>query len=242
MDKRTFILAIIKKYELLLASGLIIILLIILAINFMLPNFQRAKLIFSQKLTLQQRYEKLTHKDKALLEMDAKFLQETYPKISWILPEYKDFVSLFSAFDLLQEKTGVTILRTNFQFGTISTRSASLIRSFGIESFTVPLTIEVAGNMSQLQKFQEMVANLSGRLIILDNSQWTFKKNNIAVRFDGRAFFYPVSAEIGAIDSPLPSLSKEKEEILKKIAQNIHIESIEEDQKRISSGKSNLFQ
>ena len=243
IERRTYFIAILKKYELLIASGLIIVIVGALAILYLLPNFNRAKLIFLQQLVLKQKYEKLTQKDKALSEIDYKFFQETYPKIGWVLPESKDYVSLFSTFDSLQVKTGVIIRRTSFQLGTISTTSAALARSSNIDSFAVPLSIEVVGDIAQLQKFQSFLSNLSGRLIAIDSSQWKFKKDGtVMVGFKGRAYFYPVPGEIGGIDNPLPSLGKEKEEILKKIAQNNPIETETAGQDKISSGKNNLFQ
>lgn len=238
-----YFITVFKKYAILFASGAAMVVIGVLTILLLLPNFRQAKLIFSQQMVLQQQKDRLSQKDKALEEVDYKYFQDAYPKINWVLPESKDFVSLFSTFDSIQSKTGLTVLKANFQLGLISTGSSTLAKTTSAGAYTVPLSIDVAGDIPKLQKFLKSFSDFSGRFITIDEIRWKFKSDgSVLAELVGKAYFYPVPSQIGSLDTPLPLFDKQKEEILANIAQISLAETEAVEFEKIPIGKRDLFQ
>ena len=112
-----------KKYEIIGVSSLVILSVLALSYYFLLPNLRKAQEIFSQQKQLRARLTILRKKDELLSTIDSKVYQENINKLTGILPGSKDYVSLFNTFDNLQIESGVTILKTDLQLGSISTQS-----------------------------------------------------------------------------------------------------------------------
>lgn len=236
-------LSILHQYEVLIASGAVILLVIFLTFNMLLPNLNRANQIYAQEQSLRKKMELLTQKDNILSSLDSQYYKDAFVKSNQVLPESKDYVSLISTFDFLERQANVTVVRTDFQLGVISTSSANLVKSADTPAYVIPITIEVMGDLQGLGKFLDLVSNYNGRLMIFDNVSVNNKQNNIlSAAFSGQAFFYPLPTTLGPIDSPLPRLEKNQEAILTKISLlNLPTEtSVELDKKNV--GKKNLFQ
>lgn len=236
---------IIRRYELIIGSFIIIFFVIALSIFSLLPNFVRTGKINSERQVLRDKLSVLKEKDNRLASLDNSVYQSTFVKINQLLPEGKDYVSLFSTFDALEQKTGVKIVRTEFQLGVVSTSSARLARaSGGIPAYIVPLTVGVQGESSSIQKFIESLRDFSGRIINVEEVKLEKTETNISqVAISGQAFFYPLSSTLGKVDSPLPKLDRSQEEILNKIAQITPAPAVtSEELDKVSVGKKNLFQ
>jgi len=209
-----------KKYETIIASSIVIIVVLFLTYFLLVPNFLKAFEIIRQQKSLLTRLENLRTKDTALAKIDSQSYKNNFSKISKIMPEAKDFVSLFNRFDVLQSQTQVTILRTDFQLGVVSTGSGKLTKAPGTDAYLVPMTFEALGDISSMQKFIVALSDLSGRLLTIDVVRVAFKSGNtIQASFDGQAYFYPLSSTIGSVEAPLPATNPKSEEILKKISQ-----------------------
>lgn len=243
MKKKINYLVLLRQYEILIASGAVLLLILFLVFNMLLPNLARANQIYAQGQTLRKKLEILKKKDSALSSLDYEFYKDVFLKSSQILPENKDYVSLIGTFDLLEKQSGVTILRTDFQLGVVSTSSATFLRAGGTPAFVIPVSIEVLGDFSTIAKFLKLVDSLAGRLMIFDDVTVSSKPGSgLDAVFNGRAFFYPLPTTLGPIESPIPTLEKDQEAILTKVSQiSLPVESATELEKG-SIGKKNLFE
>lgn len=244
MKKKFDYLSYVRKYEIVIASAAVLVLVIILVFNMLLPNLNRANEIYAQGQTLKKKLEVLKQKDGLLSSLDYQYYKDIYLKSNFVLPEDKNYVTLIGTFDLLEKESAVTITRTDFQLGVVSTSSANLTRAVGTPAYVIPVTLEVTGTFAGLQRFLEAVANVVGRLMVFDDVSVVYKPGGVlSASFTGRAFFYPLPTTLGSIDSPLPRPDKNQEAIMKKIAElNLPQDtgSVELDKAKV--GKNNLFQ
>lgn len=235
---------IIRKYEIIIASMVVFIITLVLSYFILIPNFTTAKNISDQQSLLQKRFSSLHEKDKTLRGLDNQYYKENLSKLNQILPGSKDFVSLLSRFDVLQSKAQVLIVKTDFRLGVISTSSAGLVKAPGTNAYMIPVSFEVSGNVSSLNKFIETLTDLTGRLITTDEIKVNYKEDNtIQANFKGKAYMYPLPMLIGALDSPLPKLDNKAGDLLKRVA-GIPLVEIAETEKKIetlSVGKKDLF-
>ncbi len=239
----------IRRYELLIGSAIVIICVALLSIFLLKSNFVQAAKISSEKKVLAEKLSVLKEKDNRLSSLDSAFYQSAFTKMNKILPEEKDYVSLFYAFDNLEKETGVVILRTEFQIGVISTSSARLTKAGGgIPAYAVPLSVMVEGNASSIENFISRLSNLASRFIDVESVKQTksLDGGSLQALINGRAFFYPLPSTIGKIDSPLPKLEVAQNEILQKIAEIVpsqgEILTGAEEAEKIEVGKKNPFQ
>lgn len=231
-----------RRYEVIIASSIVLSIVCVLGFVFLLPNFNRVQQVYREQKEFKKKITVLRSKNNILSSMDFAFYQENYPKVRQVLPERKDYVALFSTLDALEEKTQVTILRMDFQLGVVSTSSAKLKRFLETSAFMIPLTLEISGDIFSIKTFLESLDDLSGSLIKINSIRWETKGESYAqVVFDGQAFFYPPALTLASIDSPLPKLSEEEEKILDKITQ-IEIKAKVEKEEEFVIGKKNLFE
>lgn len=244
MKKKVDYLSYIRKYEIVIASTFVLGLVIILVFNMLLPNLDRANEIYAREQTLRKKLEVLKQKDSILSSLDYQYYKNIFLKSNFVLPEDKNYVSLVGTFDLLEKETAVTITRTDFQLGVVSTSSANLTRAVGTQAFIIPITIEVMGRFDSLQRFLTAVTNLTGRLMVFDDVSVVYKPEGIlSASFTGRAFFYPLPTALGPVDSPLPRPDKNQEAIMKKISElNLPQDIGSADLEKENVGKGNLFQ
>ncbi|MBI4990998.1 hypothetical protein HZB96_02780 [Candidatus Gottesmanbacteria bacterium] len=243
MKKSKDYLNFIRQYEILIASSAVVLLVFILSYVLLLPNFSRANTIFREQRTLSGRLDNLKKKDSALVALDYQYYKDNFPKISKVLPENKDYVSLFSTFDDLERKTGVSIVRTDFALGVVSTDSGRLTRSPTSLAFLLPINVEMVGGLSQLRNFIKSLNDFSGRFITIDQIQWNKKGEGIfLLSLGGKAYFYPLPSTLGSIDSPLPKIERIGENILARISQIQLVSESESDLDKITVGKKDLFQ
>lgn len=242
MNKTVDYISYFRRYEFLIASAVVILVVFLLSFVLLLPNFNRANTIFRQQADLKQRLDNLKKKDSALVSVDYQYYKDNFGKVSLVLPESKDYVSLFSTFDALEQKFGVSVVRTDFQLGVVSTNSAKLSKAPNSAAFLLPINIEVMGKLPQLLNFIKALSDFSGRFMTLSAAQWTQKGENILLlTLSGKAYFYPLPTTLGSIDTPLPKIDKQTEEILTKIAQ-IQLSSDAQDLDKVAVGKKDLFQ
>lgn len=244
MKKKIKYLDYIKKYEISIASVLVILLVIFLVFNTLIPNINRADQIYSQGQDFKKRLDILTHKNNILASLDYQLYKDTFAKLNQVLPESKDYVSLIISFDALEKQTGVKILRSDFQLGVFSTNSAKLVQIPGNSAYPVPLSLEVLGDLESIKKVQKTIANLTGRFMVFDEMSTATKPDGILdVTFTGKAFFYPLPTTLGSVDTPLLMADKLQEAILKSIGE-LNLPSISESSEidKNSVGKTNLFE
>lgn len=241
MNILTKYLSILKKYETIAASLVVVAITLLLSYFLLLPNFMQSRQIISQQKKLNARLSLIEQKDKALSALNETYYKENFAKMNLILPSSKDYISLFDRLDELQLKTGVVIMSTNFQLGVISTGSATISKVAGMQSSMIPLTFEAVGDISSIKNFIDSLKEISGRFISLDSVSWTFKENMVRANFNARAYYYPLSQTIGSIDSPIPKMSKNNDSLLQKISQLPAVVPVSESFSSINVGKKDLF-
>lgn len=236
------IISYLKQYEIIVISCIVIIVLIILSFNYLIPNINKASEISSQYKDLQSKINSLKVKDDSLTALDQQYFKDNFPKIGIILPENKDFVSLFDTFDTLEKKTGVSITRTNFQLGIVSTGSAKLVKPVSGSSMNITISLGIVGNVAEIKKFLTELRSLTGRLITIEKLDWVNKGgDSIEMGLLGKAFYSPYPSTLGSVSSPLPKINPKQEEILTKISKNKIAADDESDGQSVSVGKKNLF-
>lgn len=241
MQHFSFYLKFLRTYEILISSALVICVTFALVFTLLIPNFAKSQQIFENERVLKVRLSQLKQKDEFLAKINYDSYQETLPKIFSVLPFQKDFVSLFDRFDQLQQKTGVTLSRSDFALGVISTGSAQLIKQTVKNSISIPMTMEVLGTKSQVQNFLDALVDLSGRIITITDIQWQLKEDGqMQALIKGKTFFALLPTTLGNIDTPLATLSKSKQGIFNTIAE-IPTSLIQEEPQQIPVGKKNLF-
>lgn len=236
--------ALLRQYEIIIASSVVLLLVLFLSVNILLPNLNQANQILAQEKNLKNRVDLLTAKYKQLNSMDDQYFKDVFVKLNQVFPESKDYVSLIGTFDILEKQSGASIEKTDFQLGAISTTSSSFVKAAGVPAFVVPLNIEIVGNLETVRKFLDAVGDFTGRLIVFDDMSMTIKPSGLLdIVFNGRAFFYPLPTTIGSIDSPLPKMEKSQEDILSKVSTMPLIDSgSTKDFDKSNIGKKTLFE
>lgn len=232
-----------RSYEVLISSFIVIATVIVLVITLLIPNFQKARKIFSEHQNLAKKLVAIKKKDEELSKINYQLFKDTLPKIILVLPYQKDFVSLFTRFDQLQSKTGVTILRTDFQLGVISTTSANIAKQEMKGTFFIPMSVEVVGTQPQIEQFIDSLSDVTGRLITISEIQWQFREDqSITAAINGKAYFTPLPVSLGTLETTLPQFNKSQQSLFDKVSQNsdLDIPFVETD--TIPTGKKNLFE
>lgn len=232
-----------KYYEITIASCVVIIVLAFSSYLYLIPNILHAKLIYDQGKLLQNKLSVVRQKDSSLSNFDSTLYKNVLIHLGEILPESRDYVSFFTTFDNLEQRTGVRIAKTDIQLGLLSTQSGRLVKQANSPAYVIPITLEVVGDTQTIPAFFSGLQNLEGRLITINSIQWSSKSNRpdeIHADIGGYAYYYPLPGSLGKVDSPLPKLSKKQEEIITKI-QSQHIEVKVDDFTTVKVGVKNLF-
>lgn len=233
-DKKAIIIFF-HKYEVLIASGVVLVLVLFLVLYLLIPNLRRSDEIYAHSQTLSSKLDVLTKKHRFLSSLDSQYYRDAFLKLNQIIPEGKDFVSLMTTFDYLEKQSGVSLVRTDFPLGMVS----NLPTGVNI----VPIALGIKGSLESVKTFMDLISNFNGRFMVFDNiSVANDQTGMLAVSLQGRAFFYPLPTTLGPVDTPLPQLNKSQEEILAKVnTLSLSTESsVELDKSQI--GKKNLFQ
>lgn len=243
MKNSAHYLALIKKYEIILISGIIIGVVLILSFLFLKPNFEKANSINKEQVVLKSRLEKLTSKDNQLSNLDYVFYRDSFPKINEVLPESKEYASLFSTFDNMEKNLGVTLTKTDFQLGVVSTNSSQLVRDVGSSAYVVPMTIEVIGDLASIKKFINSLSDYTGRFMTIESLTWELNSlGYYVVSLNGKTYYYPFPTTLGNIDAPLPKISTNQDKIFNAISK-IKIIVDDNSSSNVSNlGKKDLFQ
>ncbi|OGG06933.1 hypothetical protein A3D05_06660 [Candidatus Gottesmanbacteria bacterium RIFCSPHIGHO2_02_FULL_40_24] len=242
-EKNKQILKLIKKYEFLVSSVTVIVFVLFLTVKLLIPNITKAREIYRDGNRLRERLTRLQRKERTLSSIDGKLFQDNFVKLNYVIPASRDYVLLFTTLDQLQQKLGISISRTDFQLGAISSVSALTKKDPGTNSYLVPLSLEVIGTPDQLQNFLLSLSDLSGRLITTGQIRLEILDFGlIRAVIDGNTYFNPLPESIGKIDSQLPEYNQTYKELFDRILEKqFPIEAIEEIQKEVPVGKENLF-
>lgn len=237
------LLPLIKTYEMFLACIVLLIGLLVATVFFLFPNVQKVREILSEKQQLDERYTVLRRKDSQLSGMNERTYTEFLLRMERVVPQSKDFVSLFSTFDALEQKTNVTISQTEFQFGVVSTDSAQLIKSSLAGAYVVPFRAIVNAPVEQISVFLDSLSDLSGRYLTVEDVQWAFMTDtSVKMNLSGQAYFLPVSGKIGAVDSSVPALTVAQQELFDTILAMELPQAATASGDPIDIGKPNLFE
>ena len=241
-DKINFLNSI-RKYEFLLTSTSVLFFIIFLTFKLLIPNLIKASEIHKNGQILKSRFSTLENKEKILSGIDEKSMRENFVKLNFVLPASKDYVLLFTTLDQLQQKSGVSITRTDFELGNVSTNSAKFKNNPKGDSFVTPISVEIIGTIEQIKEFINQLSNLSGRLILIDNIKLTLLDFGlIKASMNGNTYFNPLPKSLGAVESKIPEFNQNYQELFNQILENQYpLEILEEDKDNIPVGKNNLF-
>ncbi|MBI2616857.1 hypothetical protein HYW55_01830 [Candidatus Gottesmanbacteria bacterium] len=216
MSKRNQITKYIKFYEVTIASTIVILMVILSAYFFLLPNLWHATFIYDQQKHVTEKLTVVRQKDSQLSNLDVDVYKNALLQLGKVLPESRDYVSFFTTFDSLEKSTGVQITKTDFQLGLLSTQSGRLSKPLNAPAYIIPITMEVAGTQQSLPLFFSQLQGLTGRLINILGVRWNIKQDEeeMHVVINGEAYFYPLPSQLGGVDVPLPKLTKQQEEFL----------------------------
>lgn len=242
MINKFLIINIIRKYEVIFASGVVLLAVTGASFIFLWPSFNRAKLIFEQKSQLQKQLDKLKQKNNALSDLDSKYYQGILTNFYRILPDGKDYISLFETLDGLETKTKVRTLKTDFPLGFLSGEVSMQKKSQGESVYILPIAIDIRGDFSSLQKYLEALNDLSGRIIVVDSVSMKIQPTGIyTLSIAGNTYVVPAPGTIGSLDSSIPKINKSQQELLDKIAK-IKIDTYQTAAgQQVPVGKKNLF-
>lgn len=232
----------IKRFEIIIISGTILFSVICLTAFMLIPNFKKAKLIYDDQFRLKKRLENLKKKDNELSALDMQYYSSNFPKIDLVLPQTKDYVSLFSTFDNLEQKNNVKISRTDLQFGVVSTSSGRLVRDPVSSAYIIPIGVDISGEVSAVKNFMKSLSDYSGRLMLIEDIRWRKTDDITVLSMTGKAYYFPLATTLGNLDAPLTKISSNQDKIMTKIAELelAQDESAEFDKANI--GKKDLFQ
>lgn len=237
----SYYLYLLKKYEILGVSVLAIAAIFALSYYYLLPNFRKAQEIYSQQKLLRTRLTILRKKDELLSTIDANVYKDNINKLATILPGSKDYVSLFNTLDNLQSKSGVTILKTDLQLGTISTVSSKLKKDIASPAFLMSVNLAIIGDLEQINLFINSLTDMTGRIILINKISWGDNEDGLyTVSLEGNSYFYPLPSKIGGVDAPLVDTDEKQQEILDQIA-SMPLQIEGENNISIPLGKPNLF-
>lgn len=228
-----------KKYEILVASSLVLLAVIALAFFTLPPMVMKTYQIISDGNKLRSRYNNLKSKNNTLSNMDTSYYRKIYAVLNAIIPESKDYVSLFNEFENLENKTGVVVYKTDFQLGIISTSSAKLRRDSS-GAYEIPVVMSIKGSTDSIEQFLAALHNLDNRLITVENISWS-KKDTITANITGITYYSPALSRLSGIDTPL---TEPQASVKKLLAALYDINLPQEDLKPIEQpnvGKTNLF-
>ena len=235
--------SIFRRYEFLFVSIIIVFLLFFLTFRLLLPNLMKAQEIRENGQTLGAKLKILEKKEKTLATLDETKMRENFSKINFVMPESKDYALLFTTLDSLQQKTGVSITRTDFELGSVSTSSSNFKKSQVGDTFAIPISLEVMGTITQIEKFLMQLSDLSGRLITVDQIKLEVSEGSVVkASLTGKTFYNPLPKTIGKVDSAIPEFNNNYKVIFDKILENqLPIEIIQEANQEVPIGKENLF-
>lgn len=241
MIKKFQLTAFIREYEIIIASVILICMLLIGCNLFLIPNFNRVREIYFQKGQLQQQYDKLKQKNNILADLDSKYYENNLPKLYKVLPDGKDYISLFETLDNIEKKNNVKITKADFPLGVLGGNVKQLKKSKTDASMLLPMTMDIQGEMSSLINCLGSLSDLTGRVIQVDSLALQGLPSGLyTLSITGNAYIVPASGTIGDVGTPLPKISSTALDLFDKIAQikmDMQIESTE----KISQGKKNLF-
>ena len=244
MKSKLQIKSLLVKYELVISSLIVCLFVAGLTLTLLLPNIQRVLIIHDDKKKLAERLTLLKKKENLLALENQLNLSENFKRLNAIVPTTKDYVLLFSTLDELQNRTGVSVTRSDFQLGVVSTSSALLKKPAGQISYQLPLNLEVVGDYVQTELFLRSLSDLSGRLITIDILHLEIQEDgSLRSSIKGNAYFNPLPKSIGKIDSALPEFTREYREIVDMVNQNLVLdEAASANPANVELGKNDLFQ
>lgn len=235
-------LPLLRKYEFILSSTLVIIFTLFLSAKLLYPNFLKANEIYANKSELKSKLLRLNQKENKLNALNLNLLKTNFIKLNNVIPSQKDYVLLFETLDRLETTTGVSIVRTDFQLGTVSTTSAKLKKESVNGVFKLPVSVEAVGNYDSMILFLTYLSNLTGRLITVDKIQLELSDVLLTkIHISGSAYYNPFPSSIGKVDATLKDLNDDLEDLYQQILENQADVNLIEEPQEVPLGSQDLF-
>lgn len=195
---------------------------------------QTAKLIANQRTQgeLKVRSDFLEVKAQTLESFDVFDLSSKAEYALYSLPQEKDFGNVIGLLQLI-------VARSNFVVNTINLEGGGG-KEAGSQSYNVRM--EINGPESLLPALLRNIES-SARLMKVTSIDISSKSDRTVDAVLGiEILFSPVPPTFGSIDSPLPQLSGEDEDLLTTLVSSVSSVSLEEGTATTARGKSNPFE
>ena len=236
-----------------IGSGMLILL---ITLNVLLPKVDSIKssqnLVGQKKIQLEVLMKKLALLQSVTSEKTTQLLQEA----ETALPQTKDASSLLSALDNLSGTTQLVIDSINLSPGIVSTEAARpapkvatdkakpAVSVISQTANTLPIVITTHGTSEQLRNFLKQVQT-TRPLFDIQTAEISFSlesSDSLSAIFNLNAYYLPPIVEIGEIDSQLPQITDEEQNILAALASYPETSSLSAGvNQNLPTGKTNLF-
>lgn len=227
----------IRKYQSFIIAAVIFAFTTKFLTDTLIPNFRKYEAV---KVKIAANTEKMSSLNRTYLKyntIDISKYATNLTKLNNILPNDKDYISVFNRLDAIQKKTGVTVRSLDVELGTISTASAAKKQDKNASYFTYNL--QLSGTDEEIDGFIKQAKDLSGRIFTVDTVKWEFKKDTNNAAIDGKIYYLPSRTDITAEIL----LNQKDEDLFDKIVSNQNITFTQNTTTRSQerTGKTNLF-
>ncbi len=171
---------------------------------------QTVKLISNQKIQgeLEQKSKILEVKAQTLTSFDESDLARKVQYALFSYPQERDFGNVIGLLQSIGAQSGFAVAAINLEGGTGKTSGAG--------SYNVRM--EISGSKNSLPTLLSRIES-SVRLMKILSLEVSVKGNQVVDAVVGvEVLFSPASASFGSLDSPLPQLSSDDEELLTRLA------------------------
>src|SRR3989338_4770079 len=221
MKKNSTMLPLFIKYEIALASFIMICFVTILTFAFLIPNVTKMDAIIRENDALATKIERLKNKERILSPIQPEDYKSRYTRPRSILPGVADYVSILNTLNALERKTGAIVSTTDFKIPADSAGASEIsdaIQAASSSGTPIWVMIGLSGSYEQLKGFLSALNKLDGRLFNV--YQANYSKNdsgNDELKLVTSTYSYKLNTDLGSVDSSLPPFDKGKKSILSAI-------------------------
>lgn len=231
------------KYEVVVASGLVICVNLVLIVLLLIPNILKMDSIIRENDSLSEKINRLKNKETALSLIQAENYKNRYKKIQSVLPSSSDYVSMLDTLNSLEQKTGAIIQTTDFKTPQEIGDSgiSDELQQSTASGNPIWLTMGLAGSYDQLKAFLDGLNKLDGRIFNLYRANYIKNDDGSEqLQIVTSTYSYKLNTELGPVDSALPEFDEKKKTMLSKI-DSIQDASRSSEPTSTQSGKIDLF-
>lgn len=235
-----------RIYQGFVVSGSLIVFGVIAFFSAVLPGIRATRDLYENLTVVQKEVQALSGKFTFLQSLSGDDLQDRLLTTLQAVPADKSIPTIFSSIDGLAKKSGVTIVDMNL-LGTGSLATGAAVRQSAAEkkigASSLPFTMGATGSYDQIRSFVSEI-NKVRRLFDVTSFDLTIGNTGVTqVRLSLAAFYQPLPAKVGSIQSPVIILTSKEEEVFMKVLQypdvsQTFLESLAPD---FSGGKRNPF-